>query len=72
MPFLAAAELAIELDLDMHLGDETQGQTETFVPLIIDKVLAARFNPAPLAKEATDIPDQVFRLRKAYKIISVT
>ncbi|HEY4276049.1 MAG TPA: hypothetical protein VGM68_11225 [Rhizomicrobium sp.] len=71
-PFMAAAELAIELDLELHLGPETQGQTEKFMPLIIDKVIAARFNhlPLPPEKVAKDIPDHVFQLRKAYKIRS--
>ena len=67
-PFQAAAELAIEVDIDTHLGKEIEGGYEVFIPLIIDKVRASRFNHTPLAKEATDIPDNVFRLRKAYKI----
>lgn len=69
-PFQAAAEWAIEVDIDTHLGDEIEGPDETFIPLIVDKVRASRFNHSPLAKEATDIPDCVFRLRKAYKIMS--
>ncbi len=66
-PFMAAAELAIELDLVTKLGPETNGHSETFHPLIIEKVLAARFNPLPI-KEAPDIPSHVFRLRKAFQI----
>jgi hypothetical protein len=65
-PFQAAAELAIELDIETRLGPETKGHSENFRPLIIERVIAARFNPLPLANEADDIPDQVFRLRKAY------
>jgi hypothetical protein len=42
------------------------GHSEDFRPLIIERVIAARFNPLPLANEADDIPDHVFRLRKAY------
>ena len=69
-PFRAAAELAIELDVHTKLGQEIQGVYESYRPLIIETVIAARFNPQPLANEATDIPDGVFRLRKAYIIRS--
>jgi hypothetical protein len=66
VPFQAAAELAIELDLHTTLGPEIQGDAENFRPLIVKEVISSRFNPLPLAKEATDIPAGVFRLRKAY------
>jgi len=68
-PFMAAAELAIELDIETKLGPVTEGESEIFHPLIIEKVLGSRFNPLPLSKEAEDIPAHVFRLRKAYKIV---
>ena len=67
-PFQAAAELAIELDVHARLGGEIEGEFESYRPLSIEKVMAARFNPQPLTNEATDIPDGVFRLRKAYTI----
>jgi len=69
-PFQAAAELAIELDIEARMGPETNGQMEKFIPIIIEQVLASRFNHTPLANEATDIPDHIFRLRKAYVIRS--
>ena len=68
VPFMAAAELAIEVDIDTKLGPEIEGKLENFRPLIIEKVLAARFNHFPLLREATDIPEGVFRLRRAYSI----
>jgi hypothetical protein len=67
-PFKAAAELVIELDLEMNLGDEIDNGTEKFVPFIIKKVRSSRFNHSPSAPEATDLPPDVFRLRKAYII----
>ena len=67
-PFLAAAELAIEIDVETKLGPETEGQSESFRPLIIEQVISSRFDPLPLSEEATDIPDHVFRLRKAFKV----
>lgn len=67
-PFVAAAELAIEVDIDTKLGPEIEGEFETYRPLIIEKVLAARFNYLQPLKEATDIPEGVFRLRRAYSI----
>ena len=69
-PFQAAAELTIEVDIDTKLGEEIEGPHEKFIPLIIENVHASRFNHTPLAKEATDIPDYIFRLRKAYMIKS--
>jgi Type I restriction enzyme R protein N terminus (HSDR_N) len=69
-PFQAAADLAIELDAHTKLGHEIQVEFENYRPLIIESVIAARFNPQPLANEATDIPDGVFRLRRAYMIRS--
>ena len=67
-PFMAAAELAIEVDIDTKLGPEIDGEFETYRPLVIERVLAARFNHLPLAKRAADIPKEVFRLREAYSI----
>ena len=67
-PFQAAAELAIELDIEAKLGAEVTSQFEKFIPIVIEEVLASRFNRLPLPEEAKDIPDHVFRLRKAYTI----
>ncbi len=67
-PFMAAAELAIEIDIDTKLGPEIEGELENYRPLLIKKVLAARFNHLHLPQEATDIPEGVFRLRKAYSV----
>ena len=69
-PFQAAAELAIELDIDTRLGPEIDGQSEKFRPLIIENVIAARFNPLPLENDAADIPGHIFRLRKSYVLRS--
>lgn len=68
VPFQAAAELAIKLDLNATLGQEISVEAETFRPLIINKVLASYFDPTPLAEEITDIPPSVFRLRKAFTL----
>jgi hypothetical protein len=67
-PFQAAAGLAIELDLTVMLGNVTQAQSEEFVPLIIGKVNAARFNPSTVANDPNDIPPHVFKLRDHIKI----
>ncbi|MEN1626214.1 hypothetical protein AAIH53_29325 [Pseudomonas aeruginosa] len=68
-PFQAAAGLVIELDIVARLGEVTAGHGEEFVPLLIDKITGARFNPAPVENDPKDIPDQVFQLRKAFTII---
>ena len=67
-PYQAAAGLVIELDLSAKLGDETQGQSETFIPLIIKEILASRFNPAEVPNDPNDIPPHVFKLRDAFVI----
>lgn len=67
-PFMAAAELAIELDIDTRLGPEIEGDLESYRPLIIEKVLASRFSHLPIPTGPSDIPDGIFRLRKAYTI----
>jgi len=67
-PFQAAAEQVIELDIEMTLGEEIDNGKERFVPLVIEKVLFSRFNHTPTSAEATDLPVQIFRLRKAYVI----
>ncbi len=69
-PFQACADLVVEVDLRARLGDLIQCQHETFVPLVIQEVLASRFNPTPITKEITDIPPHVFRLRKAFQVVS--
>lgn len=67
-PFQAAAGLVIELDLTANLGEEIQGQLETFIPLMIQKIHDSRFNPSPVPNDPQDIPDNVFQLRKAFII----
>lgn len=69
-PFQADAGLAIELDLTVVLGNVTQGQSEEFIPLIIEKVNASRFNPSEVANDLNDIPPYVFKLRDHFKIKS--
>lgn len=68
-PFQAAADLAIEADLQAHLGELTQGAYETFVPLVIDKVIRSRFNMDPPGPGRDDIPSNVFRLSNAFKVV---
>jgi len=66
-PFQAAAELAIELDLKVKIGEEKVAK-ETFVPLVVEEVLKAKFNPESIGGRAEDIPSHVFKLRDAYKL----
>jgi hypothetical protein len=70
-PYQAIADLVIELDIEVRLGSETRGQHESFVPLIISKVLASRFNLSPMPFEPTDRPPHIFRLRNAFKLKQV-
>lgn len=66
-PFQAGADLCVEVDIRAHLGEQIEVEHETFVPLVIDKVLESRFNPfQPPGGE--DIPPNIFRLSKAYKL----
>ena len=70
-PFQAAAELAIELDLKVKLGEETTVEKETFVPLVVEEVIKSKFAPEPIGKRPDDIPSHIFKLRDAYKITMV-
>lgn len=65
-PYQAAAGLVIELDLTAKLGGLTQGQSESFVPLIIQQIHASRFNPTVVPGDPKDIPPYVFKLRDAF------
>lgn len=67
-PFQAAAGLVIEIDATLKLGAITQGQSETFIPLIIEEVMDSRFNPDPIDEEMKDIPPYVFNLRESFVI----
>jgi hypothetical protein len=69
-PFKAYADLAIEVDLRTHLGEPITVRHETFVPLIIDKVLDSRFNPSPIDSADNDIPPHIFRLRDTFKVLT--
>jgi Type I restriction enzyme R protein N terminus (HSDR_N) len=62
-PFQAVAQLVIELDLTVNLGDITQVQFEKFVPLIIKEVHDSRFNPSEIPNDPNDIPSYMFKLR---------
>lgn len=65
-PFQAAAELALELNLHARLGSEIELEAESFRPLLVEEIVSSRFDPSPWVTEASDIPDHVFRLRKAF------
>jgi len=67
-PYQAAAGLVIELDLTARLGDETQGQWEKFIPLIIEEIYESRFNPEEVDGDPNDVPPYVFKLRDAFVI----
>lgn len=68
-PFSASAGLVVEVDLAVKLGEETQGESESFVPFVVTKVLDARFNPAVVESgRADDTPTNVFKLRDAFTI----
>lgn len=67
-PYQAAAGLVIELDLTVRLGEETQGQWESFVPLIVEEIHDSRFNPEEVAEDPNDVPPNVFKLRDAFVI----
>ena len=69
-PFQAAAGLVIEVDLTAALGEETQGQNEKFVPLIIKDVHGSRFNPMDVPEDPNKYPSSVFVLKDAFKIRS--
>jgi hypothetical protein len=68
VPFQAAAEMAIELDAELKLGDEVDNGDEQFIPLVLENLIASHFNHSPDCPPATDIPPSVFRLRKAYSV----
>jgi hypothetical protein len=63
-PFQAFADLLIEVDLDMKLGDPVDVEDETFVPFVITRVFGSRLNPELVPDEQT-YPDNVFRLKNA-------
>jgi len=67
-PFQAVADMVIELDAELSLGDEVNNGNERFVPLVVRKITGSRFNHSPAYPPATDIPDGVFRLGKAFSI----
>jgi len=69
-PFQASADLHIEIDVVTHLGEDTQGASEKFIPLVIQQVFGSRFLPVlnPEPPEPPDFPDHVFRLKKVFKV----
>ena len=68
-PFQAAAELAIELELQTILGPEIHTEAETFRPLVVQKAILSRLSPLPSANGASDIPSHVFQLRRALEFL---
>lgn len=67
-PFMAGADLVLEVDIRCHLGKLVQVEHENFVPLVIDEVFGSRFCPTSAPVGGEDIPPHVFRLTKAYVI----
>ena len=50
-----------------RLEPVTKGQYDPFVPFIVSKVLASRFDDTPYGEGSTDIPEHVFHHRRAIK-----
>ena len=67
-PFKAAADLHIEVDVTTHLGERIELKHESFIPLVIERVLESRFNPEPPTGDPGYIPPEVYRLSKAFTI----
>jgi len=67
-PYQASAAEAIELDLTVRLGNETSGQWEKFIPLIIEEIHESRFNPEKTNNASDDTPPYVFKLRDAFVV----
>lgn len=67
-PFKALAGLALELDLIVKLGRETEGQDDNFVPLLVQSVEGSRFDPAPIPADLGDLPDGTYNLRRRFTI----
>jgi len=67
-PFVAMAGLVVEADLIVRLGEEIQLTDEAFIPLIIQEIKASRFNPEAVLDDPKDVPDNIFQLRKAFKL----
>ena len=69
VPFKAAAGLCVEADIECHLGEEMSTEDETFIPLVITKVMAARFNPVlPSGTRSDDVPSSIYKLRDHFTI----
>lgn len=68
-PFKAFARLALELDLTVKLGRETQGEDDSFVPLLVQSVEGSRFDPTSITTDLDDVPDYIYNLRNRIIII---
>lgn len=69
-PFQAHADLLIEVDIHCRLGEKIEVEYESFVPFVITSVMSSRFNPISSVADQGDIPDRIFRLSKAFTIVS--
>ncbi|WMY75748.1 type I restriction enzyme HsdR N-terminal domain-containing protein [Buttiauxella selenatireducens] len=67
-PFKAGADLELEVDLNCQLGHPIQVEHESFVPLVIKQVYGSRFLPGSALLVGEDIPSNIFRISKTYKI----
>jgi hypothetical protein len=68
VPFQASAGLVIELDLTATLGEETLGQSEAFIPLVIKEIHASRFNPSEDQEDTNEYPPGLFKLRDTFVV----
>lgn len=59
----------IALDIGTKLSPETQCESETFIPFLITKARASRFDPNPGGGKVIDIPPHIFRLSRAFTIV---
>lgn len=66
-PFQACADLALEVDLHTHLGEEIHARHEVFIPLIVDRITASRFNTTPAGPDACDFTDGLYHLSSAFR-----
>lgn len=65
-PYQASLDLMLEIDCVTRLGVLTKGLHESFVPFVVTEIIESRFNRTPLDHEPIDIPEHIFRLRRAF------
>ena len=69
-PYVASTDAMLSARLECNVGALTKGEHDSFVPLLLTRVLNSSFNPTPPFPPDPNVPPYIYRLSKHVRVRS--